>query len=86
MYELPQAGKLANELLQKRLGNYECHETKHATGLWNHTINNIVFTLFVDDFEVTFKEDNNLQYLIDALQTYYEIESVKIESDTVELH
>ena len=37
MYGLPQAGKLANELLEKRLNKHGYHQHKVVSGLWKHT-------------------------------------------------
>ena len=36
LYGLPQAGKIANELLQKRLKMYGYHPVQFTPGLWTH--------------------------------------------------
>jgi len=36
-YGLPQAGILANKLLQKRLDPHGYYEVAHTPGLWRHT-------------------------------------------------
>ena len=36
MYSLPQAGLLANELLEKRLNTHGYHQSKLVPGLWTH--------------------------------------------------
>ena len=36
MYGLPQAGLLANELLEKRLNKYGYYQSKLVPGLWTH--------------------------------------------------
>ena len=36
MYGLPQAGKIANELLQKRVKMYGCHPVQFTPDLWTH--------------------------------------------------
>ena len=36
MYGLPQAGLLANELLEKRLNKNGYHQSKLVPGLWKH--------------------------------------------------
>ena len=36
MYGLPQAGLLANELLEKRLNKHSYHQSKLVPGLWKH--------------------------------------------------
>ena len=54
VWGLPQAGILANKLLQQRLllhGYYEC---KHTPGLWQHLTRPISFTLVVNDFGVKY--------------------------------
>jgi len=50
MYGLPQAGRLANKLLEKRLnlkGYYHC---QYTPGLWHHVWCPITFSLMVDNF------------------------------------
>ena len=47
MYGLPQAGRLANELLEKRLNKYGYYQSKLVPGLWKHKWRPIQFTLRV---------------------------------------
>ena len=56
MYGLPQAGLLANELLEKRLNEagYRQSKLKLVPGLWKHDWRPIQFTLVVDDFGVKY--------------------------------
>jgi hypothetical protein len=54
MYGLPQAGLLANELLEKRLNKHGYHQSKFVPGLWKHKTRPIMFTLVVDDFGVKY--------------------------------
>ncbi len=49
MYGLPQAGLLAQELLENRLGEHGYTQSKIIPGLWKHNTNHITFTLTVDD-------------------------------------
>ena len=42
-YGLPQAGKLANDLLRTRLNNNGYHETANTPGLWRHKWRPIMF-------------------------------------------
>ncbi len=54
IWGLPQAGILANKLLQKRLvphGYYECANTP---GLWKHITRPILFMLVINDFGVKY--------------------------------
>jgi hypothetical protein len=50
MYGLPQAGILANELLQRNLAKDGYRPTTHTHGLWTHDTRPILFSLVVDDF------------------------------------
>ena len=52
IYGLPQAGKLANEFLRKKLAPHGYFEVKHTPGLWKHISCPLQFTLVVDDFGV----------------------------------
>jgi hypothetical protein len=54
MYGLPQAGLLANELLEKRLNGHGYRQSKLVPGLWKHDWCPIQFTLVVDDFGVKY--------------------------------
>jgi hypothetical protein len=49
MYGLPQAGRLANNLLVKRLAHHGYHPVEHTPGMWRHKMRPITFTLVVDD-------------------------------------
>ena len=54
MYGLPQAGLLANELLEQRLNKHGYFQSKLVPGLWKHTTRPISFTLIVDNFGVKY--------------------------------
>ena len=54
MYGLPQAGLLANLLLEKRLNTQGYYQSKLVPGLWHHKTRRIHFTLVVDDFGVKY--------------------------------
>jgi hypothetical protein len=47
MYGLPQAGLLANELLEKRLNKEDYFQSKLVPALWAHKTRPIQFTLVV---------------------------------------
>jgi hypothetical protein len=77
VWGLPQAGILANKLLQKRLkpqGYYECVNT---SGLWWHATRLITFSLVVDDFGVKYVGKEHADHLISCLKT----ESYKLTED-----
>ena len=51
-YGLTQSGKLANDLLRKRLEAAGYREATTTPGLWRHDWRPIQFVLIVDDFGV----------------------------------
>ena len=73
MYGLPQAGIIAQELLQERLAKVGYHQSKIVPGLWTHKTRNICFTLVVDDFAIKYTKKEDAQHLIDALEKDYTI-------------
>lgn len=74
MYGLPQAGLLAQELLEERLEKKDYYQSKLTPGLWSHQTRSIQFTLVVDDFGVKYVGEENKQHLINALQSHYHID------------
>ena len=64
MYGLPQAGKIANDLLQKRLAPYGYKPCKHTPGLWKHDTKPIMFTLVVDDFGCKYINEKDFEDLV----------------------
>ena len=73
VYGLPQAGILANRLLEERLtlkGYYQCPQTP---GLWRHKWRPIMFSLVVDDFGVEYVGKRHADHLRDALKEHYDI-------------
>ena len=73
MYGLPQAGKIANELLQKRLKMYRYHPDQLTPGLWIHVWRLVKFTLVVDEFGVKFEGLKHANHLKTALERWYDI-------------
>ena len=71
---LPQAGRLANDLLRKRLATCGYLECTHTPGLWRHINRPVVFTLVVDNFGVKIVGVEHLQHLVESLKKFYEIE------------
>jgi hypothetical protein len=53
-YGLPQAGILANELLQRNLAKDGYRPTQHTHGIWTHDTRPISFSLVVDDLGVKY--------------------------------
>ena len=59
MYGLPQAGILAQKLLEERLNAAGYHQSQYTPGLWTHKWRPICFTLVVDDFGVKYMWGRN---------------------------
>ena len=72
MYGLPQAGILANQLLEKRLARHGYHKCEHTPGLWCHRWRPIQFILVVNDFGVQYVGREHALHLLHALQADYE--------------
>ena len=73
MYGLPQARKLANELLENRLNKDGYHQSKIVPGLWTHETRPISFTLVVDNFGVKYVGEEHADHLMSCLRQSYEI-------------
>ncbi|KAL7474175.1 hypothetical protein ACHAW6_000164, partial [Cyclotella cf. meneghiniana] len=52
MYSLPQASRLANELLTQCLDNEGYYQCQYTPRLWRHTWRPITFSLVMNDFGV----------------------------------
>ena len=68
IYRLPQVGRLASQLLKKRLKPDGIYEVPHTPGLWKHTTRPIQFTLVVDNFGVKYTNEHNCKHLVSALR------------------
>ena len=73
MYGLPQAGKIANDQLQRHLEKYGYCHSSITNGLWTHKSQSTVFALVVDDFAVKYTSNQDADHLISALQDLYKI-------------
>jgi hypothetical protein len=73
MYGLPQAGIIAQELLQERLAKVGYHQSKIIPGLRTHKTRKICFTLVVNNFAIKCTKLEDAQHLIDALKKDYTI-------------
>jgi hypothetical protein len=71
MYGLPQAGLLANELLEKRLNKRGYFQSKLVPGLWKHEWRHVQFTLIVDDFGVKYVGKEHALHLKATLEKNY---------------
>ena len=73
MYGLPQAGLLANELLEERLNKAGYHQSKLVPGLWTHEWRPIQFTLVVDDFGVKYVGREHAEHLQRTIAEHYKV-------------
>ena len=73
MYRLPQAGLIANKLLEKQLNKEGYFQSTLVPGLWTHKTRPILFTLVVDDFGVKYTCKQDVHHLMGALKKNYEI-------------
>ena len=73
MYGLPQAGLLANELLEQRLNKHGYVQSKLVPGLWKHNTRPIQFSLVVDDFGVKYVGREHAEHLKTVLEEHYKV-------------
>ena len=72
MYGLPQAGLIAQELLEERLNAKGYRQSKITPGFWKHDWRPISFTLVVDDFGVKYVGKEHAQHLLETINADYE--------------
>jgi hypothetical protein len=58
MYDLPQAGILAQNLLNERLNKHGYHQSPAMPGLWQNHLRPISFTLCIDNFGIKYVGKN----------------------------
>jgi hypothetical protein len=68
MYGLPQAGKLANNLLIEALAPLGYHPVPIMPCLWRHDTRDIDFCLVVDNFGVKYTNKDDADHLIASLK------------------
>ena len=73
MYGLPQAGRLANDLLLTFLEAAGYTQSRLVPGLFTHHTLPIAFCLVVDDFLVKYTGEDTAQHLIQSLKKHYTI-------------
>lgn len=74
IYDFPQSGRLANDLLKKRLKGHGYYEVNHTPGLFCHEWRPIWFTLVVDDFGIKYIK-KHADHLLSVLNKHYELET-----------
>ncbi len=77
MYNLPQAGLIAQELLEERLAKHGYKQSKIIHGLWKHKTRPTGFTLVVDIFAVKYTNKQDAENLISLLKQDYDITIVR---------
>ena len=73
MYGLPQAGILAQKLLDKRLNARGYRQSGICPGFWKHDWRPICFSLCVEDFGVKYGDRQHAKHLMNALKEDYTI-------------
>jgi hypothetical protein len=75
VYQLKQAGKLANDLLKKWLAADGYRPTEYTPGLWKHDNKPILSTLVVDDFGVKYVNKADAEHLETCLSKHCRMKS-----------
>ena len=70
MYGLPQAGKIANKLLEKRLKKFGYTQSTVTPGFWKHDWSPISLTLVVDNFGVKYVGEQHANHLLTVLRKF----------------
>eukprot|EP00804_Cyclotella_cryptica_P006175 CCRYP_015258-RB/>CCRYP_015258-RB protein AED:0.28 eAED:0.28 QI:0/0/0/1/1/1/3/0/731 len=69
---LPQAGIIAQQLLEKRLVAEGYHQSTITPGYWKHDWRPISFALCVDNFGVKYVRREHADHLLKTLNTFYQ--------------
>jgi hypothetical protein len=80
MYGLPQAGKVASDILLPRLAKAGYLPAGRIPGLFRHASNSIIFCLVVDDFLVQYTNLRDFAHLSYTLKKNYEITTDQLAS------
>jgi hypothetical protein len=71
LYGLPQAGIIAQQLLEERLAKHGYRQSTTTPGLWKHDTHPICFSLVVDNFGVKYVGKEHAQHLLEMIRKYY---------------
>ena len=74
MCGLPQAGIIAQKLLEERLNEEGCHQSKTTPGFWKHDWRPVSFSLVVDDFGVKYVGEKHAEHLLKVLCELYVVD------------
>jgi hypothetical protein len=70
---LKQAGRIANDRLQKHLAQFGYAPVPRTPSLWTHASRPVTFSLVVDDFGVKYTDKKDAEHLIHSLTQLYKI-------------
>ena len=73
MYGLPQAGLLAQQLLEKRLNRKGYQQIELTSSFWTHKWLPISFSLCVDNFGVKYNGKKHADHIVSVLKEHYTI-------------
>ena len=73
MYGLPQAGLLANELLEHRFNKHGYVQSKLIPGLWKYLSRPIQFTLYIDNYGMKYVGCEHAIHLQRILEEHYKV-------------
>ena len=79
-YGLRESGKIAHDDLVDHLKKFGYEKTENTLGLFRHKTRNITFTLVVDDFGISYTDENDVHHLINAIKERYPVK-VKMDPD-----
>ena len=66
MYDLPQAGLIAQERLNIHLATSGYTPVRHIPGFYTHNTRKIIFILVVDDFGIKYHHTNDALHLLEV--------------------
>ena len=73
MYGFNQAARLARDKLIATLAPFGYHPSPHAPNIWVHKTRPTKFCLCVDDLGIKYYKEDDIQHLLSALKSIYEI-------------
>ena len=71
MYGIPEAGRLANDLLRTRLKKFGYFECTHTPGFWKHIYKPISWTLIVNDFGFKYTDKKHIDEFLKIMAKWY---------------
>ena len=71
MYGIPEAGRLANDLLIARLKKYGYIKATHTSGYWKQLWKPSSWTLIVDDFGLKYTNKRHVTKLLTIISQLY---------------